>query len=77
MAPITRSTWPRSCAFLRIERFHPQPANWERGGIFGLSLINSIFVESMMSDNNDVVLAKIENLESKINQLIDNQDKET
>jgi voltage-gated sodium channel len=46
------------------------------GGIFGLSLINSIFVESMMSDNNDEVLSKIENLENKINQLLENNGKE-
>jgi voltage-gated sodium channel len=46
------------------------------GGIFGLSLINSIFVESMMSDNNDEVLSKIENIESKLNQIIKSYDKE-
>lgn len=40
------------------------------GGIFGLSLINSIFVESMMSDNNDEVLSKLENVDLKINQLM-------
>jgi voltage-gated sodium channel len=46
------------------------------GGIFGLSLINSIFVESMMSDNNDEVLNKIENLENKINQFLESNGKE-
>jgi voltage-gated sodium channel len=40
------------------------------GGIFGLSLVNSIFVESMMSDNNDELLDKIHELNEKINQLI-------
>lgn len=40
------------------------------GGIFGLSLINSIFVDSMMSDNNDEVLSKLDSVEIKINQLI-------
>lgn len=40
------------------------------GGIFGLSLINSIFVESMMSDNNDEVLSKLNSIEIKINQLM-------
>jgi voltage-gated sodium channel len=45
------------------------------GGIFGLSLINSIFVESMMSDNNDEVLSKLENLESKINCLMEENGK--
>jgi len=46
------------------------------GGIFGLSLINSIFVESMMSDNNDEVLSRIERLENKMDQLIDKYGKE-
>lgn len=40
------------------------------GGIFGLSLINSIFVESMMTDNNDEVLEKMNQLESKINEIL-------
>jgi voltage-gated sodium channel len=39
------------------------------GGIFGLSLINSIFVESMMSDNNDEVIDKLNKLEIKIDSL--------
>jgi voltage-gated sodium channel len=41
------------------------------GGIFGLSLINSIFVDSMMSDNNDVVLERMDQLEEKINRILD------
>jgi voltage-gated sodium channel len=40
------------------------------GGIFGLSLINSIFVESMMSDNNDEVQDKLDRLEAKVDQLL-------
>lgn len=40
------------------------------GGIFGLSLVNSIFVDSMMSDNNDDLETKIDNLDSKISELI-------
>lgn len=40
------------------------------GGIFGLSLINSIFVESMMSDNNDEVLERINEMENKIDDLL-------
>jgi voltage-gated sodium channel len=40
------------------------------GGIFGLSLINSIFVESMMSDNNDEVLNRINELENKIDKIL-------
>ena len=42
------------------------------GGIFGLSLINSIFVDSMMSDNNNELEKKIESLEQKIDTLIKN-----
>jgi voltage-gated sodium channel len=40
------------------------------GGILGLSLVNSIFVDAMVSDNNDEVLNKINNLEKKIDLLI-------
>lgn len=40
------------------------------GGIFGLSLVNSIFVDSMISDNNDELEIKIDNLDSKISDLI-------
>jgi voltage-gated sodium channel len=42
------------------------------GGIFGLSLVNSIFVDAMVSDNNDKLEQKIESLEKKIDKLIDN-----
>ncbi|MCT4648304.1 MAG: ion transporter [Carboxylicivirga sp.] len=41
------------------------------GGIFGLSLVNSIFVDSMVSDNNDDLEAKIDNLEIKINKVLE------
>lgn len=40
------------------------------GGIFGLSLINSIFVDSMLSDNNDDLERKIDELNEKMEQLI-------
>ena len=40
------------------------------GGIFGLSLVNSIFVDAMVSDNNDDLEEKIINLERKIDQLL-------
>jgi voltage-gated sodium channel len=39
------------------------------GGIFGLSLINSIFVDSMMSDNNDELIHKLEEIEKKLDAL--------
>jgi len=41
------------------------------GGILGLSLITSIFVDSMVSDNNDVLEAKVDHLESKIDLLLE------
>ncbi len=39
------------------------------GGIIGMSFINSIFVDAMVSDNNDDVMKKLEELESKIDNL--------
>lgn len=44
------------------------------GGIFGLSLVNSIFVDAMVSDNNDELEEKIDRLERKIDELL--QEKE-
>jgi voltage-gated sodium channel len=43
------------------------------GGIFGLSLVNSIFVDTMVSDNNDSLEKKISELEKKIDKLIENK----
>jgi voltage-gated sodium channel len=40
------------------------------GGIFGLSLVNSIFVDAMVSDNNDDLERKIDELEKKIDLLL-------
>jgi voltage-gated sodium channel len=40
------------------------------GGIFGLSLVNSIFVDSMVSDNNDELEKKIDNLDIKVTELL-------
>lgn len=40
------------------------------GGILGLSIMNSIFVDAMTSDNNDELEKKIVRLESKIDALI-------
>ncbi len=40
------------------------------GGIFGLSLINSIFVDSMMSDNADALEAKVDRLEAKLDEML-------
>jgi voltage-gated sodium channel len=41
------------------------------GGIFGLSLVNSIFVDAMVSDNNDELEKKIDSLEQKIDKLLE------
>lgn len=40
------------------------------GGIFGLSLVNSIFVEAMLSDNNDVLEKKVDDMNNKLEILI-------
>ncbi|AHW59303.1 voltage-gated sodium channel [Draconibacterium orientale] len=40
------------------------------GGIFGLSIVNSIFVDSMVSDNNDELERKIDDLDSKITEIL-------
>lgn len=39
------------------------------GGILGLSLVNSIFVDAMAGDNNDEVLTKLNELEKKLDEL--------
>jgi voltage-gated sodium channel len=40
------------------------------GGIFGLSIVNSIFVDSMISDNNDGIEKKIDHLDGKVNEIL-------
>lgn len=40
------------------------------GGIFGLSLVNSIFVDSMVSDNNDELEKKIDELNGKVVEIL-------
>ena len=42
------------------------------GGILGLSLVNSIFVDAMAGDNNDEVLQKLAELEKKIDAMNNN-----
>lgn len=39
------------------------------GGIFGLSLVNSIFVDAMVADNNDALEAKVDALTAEIRNL--------
>lgn len=41
------------------------------GGVIGMSLINSVFVDAMVSDNNDDVKAKLEEIEKKLDQLLE------
>ena len=43
------------------------------GGIFGLSLVNSIFVDTMVSDNNDALEEKIMELQRKIDALLERE----
>ena len=44
------------------------------GGIIGMSLINSIFVDALAADNNDDVKAKLDILEQKIDRLLQERD---
>ena len=39
------------------------------GGIIGMSLVNSIFVDAMAADNNDEVLDRLAQLEKKIDNI--------
>lgn len=39
------------------------------GGIIGMSLVNSIFVDAMTEDNNDEVLEKLERIEKQLKEL--------
>ena len=39
------------------------------GGIFGISLVNAIFVDELVSDNNDIVLKKLEEIQNQIKEL--------
>lgn len=42
------------------------------GGIFGLSLVNSIFVDAMVSDNNEDLEKKVDELSKEISRLRQN-----
>ena len=46
------------------------------GGIFGLSLVNSIFVDAMVSDNTDELEKKVDSLERKIDVLLEQHKKQ-
>ncbi|WNJ20774.1 ion transporter [Pontibacter sp. G13] len=43
------------------------------GGMFGLSIVNAIFVEEMVRDNNDELEAQVTRIERKLDELIDQQ----
>ena len=43
------------------------------GGLFGLSIVNAIFVEEMVRDNNDDLILQIEDINAKINRLLELQ----
>ncbi|MFC4870771.1 ion transporter [Negadavirga shengliensis] len=45
------------------------------GGIFGLSLVNSIFVDAMVSDNNEEVEKELKLLHEKLDQMIMQKEK--
>ena len=45
------------------------------GGIIGMSFINSVFVDAMVADNNDDVKAKLDEIEKKLDQLLDENEK--
>jgi voltage-gated sodium channel len=40
-----------------------------------MSFINSIFVDAMVADNNDDVKLKLDEIEEKVNRLLENMDK--
>ena len=44
------------------------------GGIIGMSLVNSIFVDAMAADNNDEVLKILSQLERKLDSMKREQD---
>lgn len=46
------------------------------GGIIGMSLVNSIFVDAMAADNNDEVLEKLSQLERKLEKMYEEQKKD-
>ena len=41
------------------------------GGVIGLSLINSVFVDAMVSDNNDEMMERLKSLEKKLDELLE------
>jgi len=44
------------------------------GGIIGLSLVNSVFVDAMVSDNNEALEAQMEELQAKMDRLLEHHE---
>lgn len=44
------------------------------GGIFGMSIMNAIFVDEMVMDNNDSLEGKVDELSAKVDQLLANSE---
>lgn len=44
------------------------------GGIFGFSIVNAIFVDEMVMDNNDALEAKVDELNAKMDKLLEERD---
>ena len=44
------------------------------GGIIGMSFINSVFVDAMVADNNDDVKAKLDEMEKKLDKLLEEKE---
>ena len=45
------------------------------GGIFGFSIVNAIFVDEMMKDNNDDLEAKVDELNRKMDRILKERDR--
>ena len=39
------------------------------GGVIGISLVNSVFVDAMVSDNNDSLEAKVSSLQEQLDRI--------
>jgi len=44
------------------------------GGIIGMSFINSVFVDAMVSDNNDDVKERLDSIEKKVDKLLEDKE---
>ena len=47
------------------------------GGIIGMSLVNSLFVDAMAEDNNDEVIKKLNELNAKLEKLEDKMEEKS